>query len=109
MKGTKAARFCLGSAATDDAVISAPGSYTVTIAAAESFEVDSLAFDPGTGGTLAVNGTLTLGGPLAEMAVGSGTVNVGGVLSGGTLALNGGTFQVQNSGIATFSAASNSG
>ena len=46
--------------ATADATIAVAGSYIVTIATGESFLVDSLTFNPGSGGTLALNGTLKL-------------------------------------------------
>ena len=77
--------FGVPDAATADTIISASGNYTVTIAAAESFLVDSLTFNPGSGGTLDVNGTSTLGGTLATLTESSGVVNVAGTLSAGTL------------------------
>ncbi len=72
-------------AATADAVITASGNYTVTIATGESFMVDSLTFSPGAGGVLALNGKLTLGGTKAAMTIGSGTLSLAGTIAGGTL------------------------
>ena len=51
-------------AATADATIAVDGAYTVTIATAESFLVDSLTFAPTGAAVLALNGKLTVGGPM---------------------------------------------
>jgi fibronectin-binding autotransporter adhesin len=88
-------------AATADAVIAVAGAYTVTIAAGESFLVDSLTFDPATSGVLALNGKLTLGGTLAELTESSGTINLAGTLAGGTLTLNGGLLNDAGAGVIT--------
>ena len=53
--------------ANADVTIAVGGAYTVTIAAAESFLVDSLTFAPTGAAVLALNGTLTLGGTQAAM------------------------------------------
>ena len=76
--------------ASADAVIGVAGTYVVNIASNQSFLVDSLTFGPGAGGTLAVAGTLTLGGTLAEMTINVGTVNLTGTIAGGTVNLDGG-------------------
>jgi hypothetical protein len=75
---------------TADAVIAPAGNDTITIAAGESFLIDSLTFDPASSTTLALNGTLTLGGTQAAMTVSSGSVEIAGTLVGGTLTLRGG-------------------
>ena len=88
-------------ATTADAVIAIAGAYTVSIAAAENFLVDSLTFAPTTGGVLALDGKLTLGGALAVLTEGSGTINLAGTIAGGTLTMNGGVLNDAGAGVIT--------
>ena len=72
---------------TDNATIGAAGTYTVTIAPAESEQVGRLDLtDPGV--VLAVAGVLETG--VATLA--AGTLDLSGTLAGGTLVGAGGTF-----------------
>jgi fibronectin-binding autotransporter adhesin len=86
-------------ASTADVVIAPPGNDTITISTGESFLIDSLTFDPASSTTLALNGTLTLGGTLAAMAMSSGTLDIGGMLAGGTLTMNGGLLGSTGNGV----------
>ena len=69
--------------ATDVGIV-APGTYTVTIASAESFEVGSITLDSAFA-TLNVAGTLSLGGSLDSIFVEAGTLAVEGEITGGTI------------------------
>ena len=86
-------------AANADATIAVAGAYTVTIAAAESFLVDSLTFAPTGAAVLALNGTLTLGGAQAAMTESSGTVKLAGTIAGGTFNLSGGALSDIGAGV----------
>ena len=78
-------------AITADVTIGVSGTYAVTIGATESFSVDSVAMSDA-GAALQLLGTLTLGGVEATLNLGAGTVVASGVISGGTVAIAGGTF-----------------
>ena len=80
-------------AVTADTTIGVSGTYTVTIAATEGFSVDSLTMSDASA-TLQLLGTLTLGGATATLNLNSGTVVANGVISGGTVAIAGGTLDV---------------
>ena len=80
---------------TDDAVIAASGTYTVSIAAGEAVQANTVSVTS-SGATLSVLGSLTLG---STLSVQSGLVAVGGVLSGGTATVSGGTLEVTPGGV----------
>jgi hypothetical protein len=78
-----------GSAAA--VTIATAGTYTVEIATAESFTIDSLNLDNASG-TLLVGGTLTVAGFLSLTA---GTLDLNGTIDGGTIYTKAGLFTVQ--------------
>jgi hypothetical protein len=82
---------------TADVTISASGSYTVTIETAKSYTVDSVTLNDGSA-ALDVLGTLTLGGTQALLNIEAGTVELGGVVSGGTVSINNGATLQANGG-----------
>ncbi len=79
-------------AATADATIAAAGTYTVTVEPGRTYTVDSVTLNDSTA-ALDVVGTLDLAGSLALMAVDSGTLELAGAISTGTVDINGGTLK----------------
>jgi hypothetical protein len=73
--------------ATADATIAAAGTYTVTVENAKTYTVDSVTLNDATA-ILDVAGTLDLAGSLALMNIDSGTLELAGLVSGGTIDLN---------------------
>jgi autotransporter passenger strand-loop-strand repeat protein len=67
-----------------DVTIDASGGYVVTLEAGHSYSVDSVTLNDG-GATLDLLGTLTLGGALALLQVDVGVLEIGGLISGGTV------------------------
>jgi hypothetical protein len=74
----------------DDVGIAAPGSYTVSLGAADSVTVNSLVLNA-PGAILSVGGTLALRGALGVLTLQSGVLKGAGTLQGGVLKLAGGT------------------
>ena len=83
-------------ALTADATIGVTGTYTVTIGAAEAFSVNSLTISDAAA-SLDLLGTLALGGTTATLNLNAGTIIEDGVISGGTIAVAGGSFEVTKS------------
>ena len=79
-------------AATADVTIAAAGSYVVSIAAGETFSVNTLLLN-GAGSGLDILGTLKLAGTTHKLTLQAGTITLdsGGLVQGGTVALAGGT------------------
>lgn len=73
----------------DSAIIDADGTYTVSVSAGSSFVVGNATIDAN-GATLSIAGTLELAGQLL-LTDGDLSVEAGGVVSDGTIAMNGGT------------------
>ena len=74
---------------TADATIAAAGTYTVTLESAKTYTVDSATLNDSTA-ILDIAGTLDLAGTLALLNLASGTLEVAGLVSGGTVNLNSG-------------------
>ncbi len=74
------------------------GGYTVSLSRKDAFSVASVDFNAA-GATLALQGTLTLGG-IFDLAAGTLAMSKGGVLKGGTLMMDGGAL-VSRGGIGT--------
>jgi fibronectin-binding autotransporter adhesin len=83
-------------ALTADATIGVTGTYTVTIGATEAFSVDSLTMTDAAA-SLDLLGTLTLGGATATLDLDAGTITEDGLISGGTIAVAGGTLDIAKS------------
>jgi autotransporter passenger strand-loop-strand repeat protein len=76
-------------AATADATIAASGSYIVTVESGDTYTIDSVGVSDG-GALLDVVGTLSLAGALALANITAGTLELAGVLAGGTLDIQSG-------------------
>jgi hypothetical protein len=83
-------------ALTADATIGVTGTYTVTVGATEAFSIDSLTISDAAA-SLDLLGTLTLGGATATLNLNAGTIVEDGLISGGTIAVAGGSFDVGKS------------
>ncbi len=77
---------------TADATIVTSGTYTVTIESGKTYTVDSVTLNNGNA-ILDVVGTLDLAGTLGLIDVYSGTLELAGAISGGTVNINGGTLE----------------
>ena len=84
---------------TTDAVIAAPGTYTVTIAAADNVVANSVTLDD-SAATVQLFGTLTTD----AVTVTAGALEIDGTVQNATIALAGGTVTFGASAIANFSA-----
>src|SRR5271165_2626211 len=86
-------------ASTDQADITSAGTYTVTVATGQTYQLDALVLDDANA-TLQVDGTLNFTGTDKTFALEAGTLQLNGVIegatieaSGGVLSLSSGTFQ----------------
>ena len=83
-----------------DATITAAGTYTVSIETGKSYTADSVTLGDGTA-ILDILGSLTFGGTLATFLDNAGTVELGGVIAGGTVDIEGGSTLLANGGALT--------
>ncbi len=82
---------------TADATIAAAGTYTVMVESAKTYTVDSVTLANSTA-VLDIAGTLDLAGTLALLDLSSGTLDIAGLVSGGTVDLNNGNTVVAAGG-----------
>jgi fibronectin-binding autotransporter adhesin len=79
-------------ASTAQAVIDTAGTYTVTVGAGDTYQLDTLVLDDANA-TLAVDGTLDFDGTARTIALEAGTLTLqGGVIEGATIEASGGVF-----------------
>jgi hypothetical protein len=79
--------------ASTEADFTLPGPYTVTLSRSDAFSVGAVDFDSA-GATLALQGSLTLGG-VFDLEAGTLALSKAGVIHGGTLMMDGGTLSSQ--------------
>ena len=87
-------------AANADATIAASGSYIVTVESGDTYTIDSVGVSDG-GALLDVVGTLSLAGALALANITAGTLELAGVLAGGTLDIQSGATMLAAGGALT--------